>query len=493
MSGPTTSETAAAAWYCPSCEREYPGPLPMCPNDGTRLVRVSDRDPLIGQTLDERYVIRERLGAGGMGVVYRAWQTSVGREVAVKVIRGRTGGSAALVKRFLREAKLSSQLAQPSTVTVIDFGQTDEGLLYLVMELLRGRTLAQVLEGGALSPERAVRIAMQICDALDAAHKAGIIHRDLKPANVMILDEPAGRDLTKVLDFGLAKAIDTDESSVTQSGRLVGTPSHLAPEVALGGDATAASDLYALGVMLYEMLAGHPPFSAGEVSTVLMMHAYHSVPALDDDVPPGLAAVVERTLAKQPERRPASAAALRELLEHVMAPDRAGPTQLARLPRKRSAPAADQTTATNQALLPAATGDRTPRASGEVVRGGWRRRAAIAVVALAAAAALAFALVRRGGGGGAGTGAGGASGRAVIDAGVEAPVDAAVAIDAGAAIDAPAAPVDAAAEDDDDPPIDAGRRARPDPRRDGTEPRRPIDAGVTAPPPIDAAGPNFIR
>jgi serine/threonine protein kinase len=303
-------DPAAQEWYCASCDRSYGAGTAFCPEDGTRLVRLDESDPMVGRSIDGRFVIRERLGRGGMGVVYRAWQASVGREVAIKVIRPRPGHDAATTKRFLREAKLASQLSQPSTVGVIDFGQGEDSVLYLVMELLRGRTLADVLrDQGRMSPERAVRIGAQICDACEAAHKLGIIHRDLKPANVMILDDPPGRDLIKVLDFGLAKVIDADESTVTQSGRLVGTPSHLPPEVAMGSPATQRSDLYAVGVILFEMLDGRPPFTADNINMMVALHAYQPAPELGPHVPRALAHVVARTLAKKPEARPARCAA----------------------------------------------------------------------------------------------------------------------------------------------------------------------------------------
>ncbi|MBZ0233734.1 MAG: serine/threonine protein kinase, partial [Deltaproteobacteria bacterium] len=322
MSGsqPTSDpDPAAQEWYCATCDRSYGAGNAFCPEDGTRLVRLDEDDPLVGKSIDGRFVIRERLGRGGMGVVYRAWQASVGREVAIKVIRPRPGHDAATTKRFLREAKLASQLSQPSTVGVIDFGQGDDNVLYLVMELLRGRTLAEVLrDHGRMSPERAVRVGTQICDALEAAHKLGIVHRDLKPANVMILDDPPGRDLIKVLDFGLAKVIDADESTVTQSGRLVGTPSHLPPEVAMGAAATQRSDLYAVGVILFEMLDGRPPFTADNVNMMVALHAYQPAPELGPHVPRPLAHVVARTLAKKPEARPSSAAELRTLLEAAL-------------------------------------------------------------------------------------------------------------------------------------------------------------------------------
>jgi serine/threonine-protein kinase len=191
-------DPAAQEWYCATCDRSYGEGTQFCPDDGTRLVLLNEGDPLIGRTIDGRFTVRERLGRGGMGVVYRAWQASVGREVAIKVIRPRPGHDAATTKRFLREAKLASQLSQPSTVGVIDFGQGEDNILYLVMELVRGRTLADVLrDHGRMSPERTVRICAQICDALEAAHRLGIVHRDLKPANVMILDDPPGRDFIR--------------------------------------------------------------------------------------------------------------------------------------------------------------------------------------------------------------------------------------------------------------------------------------------------------
>jgi serine/threonine protein kinase len=311
-----TASLEIREWYCPGCDRSYPE-AGVCAVDGTRLIPLAEgRDPMLGRSIDGRFVIRDRLGHGGMGVVYRGWQSSVGREVAIKVIRPRPGHDAATAKRFLREAKLASSLSQPSTVSVIDFGQTEDGILYLVMELLRGRTLADVLRAdGRLGVERAARIAVQVCDALEAAHRVGIVHRDLKPANVMILDDPPGRDLVKVLDFGLAKVIDADESTVTQSGRMVGTPSHLSPEVALGEAATPRSDLYAVGVLLFEMLDGRLPFLADNVNLMVTLHAYQPAPALGPHVPAAVARVVARALAKRPEQRPRSAGELRGLLE----------------------------------------------------------------------------------------------------------------------------------------------------------------------------------
>ncbi|MCA9674719.1 MAG: serine/threonine protein kinase, partial [Myxococcales bacterium] len=309
--------------YCPTCDRSYPSGAPVCPRDGTKLIDLSrPADPMIGKEIDGRFVIRERLGAGGMGVVYRAWQASVGREVAIKVIAPRPGDDASTAKRFLREAKLASQLSQPNIVMVIDFGATADGTLYLAMELLRGRTLSQLGRAEApLSPERLLRIAGQLCDALDAAHRLGIVHRDLKPANVMVLDEPVGRDFVKVLDFGLAKALDGsgESTTLTQSDRVVGTPSYMAPEVITGAAAEPRSDLYSLGVMFFELLCRRLPYTAPNANVMLARHAYAPVPQLDPGVPPQVAHVITRLLAKRPEARYPSAAALHEALARAVA------------------------------------------------------------------------------------------------------------------------------------------------------------------------------
>jgi eukaryotic-like serine/threonine-protein kinase len=163
------------------------------------------------------------------------------------------------VRRFLREARLASQLSQPNTVSVFDFGQADDGRLFIAMELIRGRTLYEVLQAeGKFSVERTKRIGVQICDALEAAHKLGIVHRDMKLENVIVLDDPPGRDLLKVLDFGLAKNIRDPGSRATESGIVVGTPRYMSPEAAMSGTSLPAGDIYALGVILGELVTGKP-------------------------------------------------------------------------------------------------------------------------------------------------------------------------------------------------------------------------------------------
>ncbi len=319
--GTTTASRFAPAeeteLYCPACDQSFSIEAAHCPNDGTRLVRLSDvKDALIGRNLEGRFLIKERLGTGGMGAVYRAWQGSVGREVAVKVIESRLKGGKLAAKRFLREAKLASRLQHANTVSVIDFGQTEDGLLYLVMELVKGRTMGDVmLEDGPFSVDRMVRIGLQLCDALVAAHKLSIIHRDLKPSNVIVLDEPPGRDLVKVLDFGLAKSlIDEGLTTVTQSDAIMGTPSYIPPEAVTKMQFDARSDLYSLGVILYEVLAGRLPFDATTVQAMLRQHAYDMPKPLPETVPPPVVELLFRLLEKEPDRRPQSAMEVHDAL-----------------------------------------------------------------------------------------------------------------------------------------------------------------------------------
>lgn len=305
--------------YCPACSTSFPADTEACPNDGARLVKLAARlDDLLGRQLENRYEIRAPLGKGGMGTVYRGWQLSVDREVAIKVVSPKLASDRNAVKRFLREARLASRLSHPNVVNVYDFGQA-ENVLYLVMELLRGRTLATELAHDArFTPKRAVTIAAQLCDALEAAHAQGIVHRDLKPGNVVILDAPLGRDLIKVLDFGLAKSLVQDSgSAVTNSDALLGTPLYMAPEQILGQDTDQRVDLYALGCILYEMLAGRPPHVDVAVSAVLSRHLGDTPEALPAHVPPKLRQLVEQLLAKRPEDRVQTASEARAILDEI--------------------------------------------------------------------------------------------------------------------------------------------------------------------------------
>ncbi len=261
MSAQIEDSSPPGQLYCPNCEKHY-HVGDKCPLDGTKLVKIAAAlDPLLGRDIDGRYTILEKLGQGGMGAVYRASQHGLDREVAIKVVSAHLVSDPAVVKRFLREAKLASRLSHPNAVGVLEFGQTEDGVFYLVMELVTGRTLDHVIKSEkVLKPERVVRIGMQVCDALEGAHSLSIIHRDLKPANIMLLAK--GRDLVKVLDFGLAKVVGADQTTVTMTnaGALLGTPAFMPPELALGLPCDARADLYSLGVVLYLAGSGRLPF-----------------------------------------------------------------------------------------------------------------------------------------------------------------------------------------------------------------------------------------
>ena len=222
------------------------------------------------------------------------------------------------MKRFLREAKLASSLSHPNAVSVLDFNQTDDGQFYLVMELVSGNTLDKVLETDKIMrPERLVRIAAQVCDALEGAHALSIVHRDLKPSNIMLLSR--GRDLVKVLDFGLAKSLATDQATttMTNAGALLGTPAFIPPELALGEPCDGRADQYSLGVVLYLMGSGRLPFVSDSAHELIAMHATEPAPPMTG-VPPALGRVIDRMLSKRPADRYDTAADVREALEAAL-------------------------------------------------------------------------------------------------------------------------------------------------------------------------------
>jgi serine/threonine-protein kinase len=274
-----------------------------------------------GTVIAGRYRIVRRLGTGGMGAVYEAEQTAIGRRVALKVVRPELANDESIAERFRREARAASRIRSAHVVVVHDFGGgEDDSPLYLVMEFLEGETLEARLAGqGALPPRDAVEIAKQVASALEAAHAAGVVHRDLKPANVLL---PRNEPL-KVVDFGIARMLESDEpaggTKMTQAGTLLGTPAYMSPEACLRKTVGPAADLYALGVMLFEMLTGQLPLEDEEPILLLGLHARVPPPRLRDErpelsVPDALEELVDRLLAKKPEERPASARAVIDAL-----------------------------------------------------------------------------------------------------------------------------------------------------------------------------------
>lgn len=316
--------------HCPTCGRNYTLGIEVCPEDHTPLeadptVSAKNADPLLGQILDNKYRIEARLGAGGMGTVYRALHLLIDRPVAVKVLNQRFVEDEAAQTRFRREAKAAGRLQHANAVTVTDFGQTSDGYVYIVMELLQGQTLRDVLARDApLEVARAVSFMMQVSAAVAAAHEAGIIHRDLKPANIFIVQRADVPALVKVLDFGIAKLAsesfeEGDKETLTAVGAMIGTPRYMSPEQCNGAELTPAADVYSLGVILYEMLTGTVPFSGSTPLAIAIKHA-GELPRdpreINASIPGELAQLVLHALEKQPEDRPQNASEFHhELLE----------------------------------------------------------------------------------------------------------------------------------------------------------------------------------
>jgi serine/threonine protein kinase len=250
--------------HCPTCQSRYTSDARVCPFDGTNLETLPD--PLVGRTIGGRYVVSDLIGTGGMGAVYRGRHQLVGRDVALKFLSPRYARDPAARERFLREARAANRIDHEHIIDITDFGETSDGLVFLVMEYLEGEPLGKVIEAGPLEPVRALNIAHQLATALARAHELDVIHRDVKPDNVFLLQR-RGADFVKLLDFGLAKVMG--EHRLTATGKVFGTPEYLAPEQARGEPLTGQADQYALGCVLYEMLTGTLPFEGPSPEVVL--------------------------------------------------------------------------------------------------------------------------------------------------------------------------------------------------------------------------------
>ncbi len=301
---------------CPQCQNSCEETHKFCPGCGFPISKVAKEndDPMIGRTLPGGYVILDLVGIGGMGRVYRAEQTNLGRTVAVKIIHPHLVGEENAAARFITEARAASSLNHPNSVGVIDFGKTDEGELYLVMEFLRGKDLARVnYEEGPLPFRRVVKILVQVLAALSEAHELGIIHRDLKPENVILDRARQGGDFVKVVDFGLAKMREEKAApGITSPGIVCGTPEYMSPEQGRGDPLDARSDLYAVGVILYQLLTGRLPFEAESPTQVVLMHISDAPVdprrvAPERKIPNPIADICLMALAKDPAHRFADA------------------------------------------------------------------------------------------------------------------------------------------------------------------------------------------
>ena len=309
--GPAPIAAAPRATACPLCSSRFSQDGRFCPFDGTPLVAAAGWDAsssaLIGSVIDGRYEVSSVIGEGGMGTVYEVRHRALGKRFALKALRKELAQDSEIAARFIQEARTAAAVSHPGLVEITDFGQLESGQVYFVMELLEGQSLAALLRsGGPLPAERGLAIVRQLVHALKAAHDASIVHRDLKPDNIHIGRGDVHADVVKLVDFGLAKVIGA--SKLTAAGVVFGTPHYMSPEQAAGEVVDHRADIYALGIVMYEMFTGKVPFEADSYMGVLTKHMYmapappselnaelKSLGALED--------VILRCLQKRPQAR----------------------------------------------------------------------------------------------------------------------------------------------------------------------------------------------
>ena len=300
--------------YCTACQKTYPTDHDVCPTDNTRLLVAHELQP--GMIIRNKYQIIERIGIGGMGLVYRGRHLTFNELCAIKIVNDDIAGNANFLKRFQTEAIVTRKLRHPHAVRVDDFDYTDDGRPFIVMELVEGKNVSEVLQKeGALAVPRAIRIARQVGLAIGMAHKLGIVHRDLKPGNIILTTDEQGQEIAKVLDFGIAKlreAAGEERSEMTMTGMVVGTPLYMSPEQFLGkkagGEVDGRTDIYSLGVVLYQMITAQLPFDAETPYALMLQHLQGTArpphelkPELH--IPMALSQVILRAMEKSREQR----------------------------------------------------------------------------------------------------------------------------------------------------------------------------------------------
>src|SRR5829696_1016551 len=346
---------------CPNCHEPLREGAQFCTRCGARTVAMTGDEPggswptvrtgpggappaaeagdsLVGRVLDGKYEIVAPLGSGGMGAVYRARRIHIGDEVAIKVLHSRLTNDEKLVERFRREARAAAQLQHPNVVTIHDYGEArgPGGFAYIVMELVRGESLRDILKReGRLEPARAVSLMRDVCAGVGAAHRRGIVHRDIKPDNIIVTpaDEDRPAESVKVVDFGIAKLRDlaAEGSTLTEAGMMVGTLFYMSPEQCKGEPLDSRADVYSLGAMLHEMLAGAPPFTASNITSLIFKHVGEPPPPLPEDlnVPAALRGAVLRALSKDPDARPRDASEFSREIQSALSSAAAGPAAAA--------------------------------------------------------------------------------------------------------------------------------------------------------------------
>jgi hypothetical protein len=298
---------------------------PLHSGDEATVRRAEAMGP--GRIIGGRYRLDARLAAGGMGEVFQATHIELGRKLALKLMRPELSQDASFVERFRREAMTASRLGHPNIVDIIDSGRADDGQFYFVMEYLDGKTLSALIDEGPVALPLALELTTQMAQALDVAHRAGVVHRDLKPDNVIVL-ERAGRPFVKLVDFGIAKVVEGGDRKITTHGLIMGTPQYMAPEQASGLPIDARADVYALGLILYELLTGKPPLTGETAAIVMSAHITRVAPPLPSTFPAALRTLVARMLAKSPgERQQSMAEVLLDLssVPRVLSPSRSMP------------------------------------------------------------------------------------------------------------------------------------------------------------------------
>ena len=315
---------------CPKCGNHNPQLAAQCPRDDAYFihedaVELAETDPRIGTLAADKYVIVGRISKGGMGAVYRAIQLPVEREVAFKVLRTEMEDSDSGRDRFIREARAVSRLTHPNIITLHDFGFEKTGHPYMVMEYAPGKDMGSWLREEQMTIERIVHVIRQLLSALEQAHTEGIVHRDLKPENMIITPTGSDPDYLKLLDFGIARMInETSTRGLTREGEVFGTPHYMAPEQAQGAkEVGPPADVYAVGIMLYELITGEPPYDAGTPLAVLMMHLNEPLPTIHPrpgvSVPPSFIDLILRSVDKDPNARFASAGEMLQAVDAWMA------------------------------------------------------------------------------------------------------------------------------------------------------------------------------
>jgi serine/threonine protein kinase len=318
--------SGASIRICTHCRASYrDASLRVCPRDGASLAPWSE-DPMIGEVLGDRYQIVEPLGQGGMGSVYLAERLPDELEVAVKIVRPEHAGNATVHERFIREVRHTTSISSPHVVQIYDTGMSPDGRAFLVMERLEGESLTERLRRPpSLRPGEALQVARDVALALAAAHKTGVIHRDLKPDNIFLCLDGT----TKVVDFGIAKAFMNErdhrvaEPSLTEAHRVVGTPVYMSPEVITKEGLSPASDLYSLGVILYEMMVGEPPFFEKDAIGTMYKHLHETPRRLREvdprlEIPGAMETLVRDLLEKDPKQRPSDAGDIARRIEALI-------------------------------------------------------------------------------------------------------------------------------------------------------------------------------